>query len=68
MKMMNREQALAYGKKTGCKFLVKNTNGGLYGGFVDRADAEREKSRREKEIRENPWCKGENIKVYIEEV
>jgi hypothetical protein len=65
---MNRDQALAYGKKIGCRFLVKNTNGGLYGGFVNRADAEREKLRREQELRVNPWCKGENIKVFIEEV
>jgi hypothetical protein len=66
--MMNRDQALAYGKKIGCRFLVKNSNGGLYGGFINRADAEREKLCRERELRENPWCKGENIKVFIEEV
>lgn len=64
---MNRDQALAYGKKRGCRFLVKNTNGGLYGGYTNRADAELAKMRWEKEICENPWCKGENIKVFIEE-
>ena len=38
--MMNREQAIAYGKRTGCRYFVKNSNGGLLGGFTTREAAE----------------------------
>jgi hypothetical protein len=65
---MNREQALAYGRRKGCRYLVKSSNGSLLGGYTERVTAELAKLRWENEFRENPWCNGENIKVFIEEV
>lgn len=64
--MMNRAAAEAYGRRTGVKFYVKNTNGGLLGGTTTREKAEEMKARFEREYKRNPWAKG--IKVYIEEV
>ena len=65
---MTRSAAMAYGRQIGCRYYVKNTNGGLYGGYVNLADAEDARRRFEKELRNNPWMKGENVRVYIEEV
>lgn len=64
--MMSRAAAVAYGKRTGVKYHVKNTNGGLLGGTKTKEQAEAMKARWEKEYRTNPWAKG--VKVYIEEV
>ena len=66
--MMNREQAMAYGWQIGCRYYVKNTRGGLYGGYTTRAAAEEARRQFEKELRANPWEKGSNVRVYIEEV
>lgn len=41
IEMMNKKQAIAYGKKIGCKFYVKNGNGGLLGGFTTLEAAKR---------------------------
>lgn len=66
--MMNRDQAMAYGRKIGCRFYVKNDRGGLYGGFTTRAAAEKARRYYEQEERQNPFEKGSNIRVYIEDV
>lgn len=63
--MMNKSQAVAYGQRIGCHFYVRNSNGGLLGGFVRHEDAEACKARWEKEYRADPWNKG--MSVYIEE-
>lgn len=62
--MMSKSQALAYGQRIGCRFYVRNANGGLLGGFVHREDAEACKARWEKEYKTDPWSKG--MKVFIE--
>jgi hypothetical protein len=64
--MMNKSQAIAYGQQIGCRFYVRNSNGGLLGGFVRREDAEACKARWEKEYKTDPWNKG--MTVFIEEV
>lgn len=62
--MMNRAQAEAYGKRIGCRYYVKNSNGGLLGGFKTLEAAEACKSRWEREYKNDPWAKG--VRVYIE--
>lgn len=62
---MNRDQAMAYGKRIGCRYFVKNANGGLLGGFTTREAAEEYRLRCEKEYRTDPWNRG--MKVFIEE-
>ena len=64
--MMNRECAIQYGKSIGVKYYVKNTHGGLYGGYVSLKDAEEAKKRFEKDDKNNPWTKG-TTRFYIEE-
>lgn len=63
--MMNREQAIAYGKRTGCRYFVKNSNGGLLGGFTTREAAESCRIRWEKEYQTDPWNRG--MKVFVVE-
>ena len=56
--MMNRAAAEEYGKRIGVRFYLKNTNGGLYGGYKTLEAAQEAKKRFEKEDRRNPWTKG----------
>ena len=56
--MMDRNSAIAYGKMVGVRYYVKNTHGGLYGGFQDRKSALEFKKRCEKEDKKNPWTNG----------
>ncbi len=63
--MMNKAQAIAYGKRIGCKFYVYNENGGLLGGFTTREAAERCKAEWELDYSTDPWNKG--MKCYIVE-
>jgi hypothetical protein len=65
--MMNQREAEAYGRRMGCKFYVVNNRGGLLGGFRTRETAEKYKAQYEKELKSNPFCKGEDIRVLIEE-
>ncbi len=37
---MNRDEAMIYGKKIGCKYYVYNNHGGLHGGFKTLEAAE----------------------------
>lgn len=64
--MMNRIQAVAYGRQIGVKYYVKNSNGGLLGGFTTLAAAQKCKAENERRLKRDPWNKG--LKVYIEEV
>lgn len=64
--MMNREQAIAYGKRNGVKYHVKNSLGGLLGGFTTKEAAMKYQRECEREYKRNPWNKG--VKVYIVEV
>lgn len=56
--MMNRSQAEAYGKRIGVRYYLKNTNGGLYGGYTTLEAAKEAKKRFEAEDKTNPWTKG----------
>ena len=56
--MMNREQAIAYGKQIGVRYHIYNSRGCLVGGTKTREDAEAMKKRFEKEERNNPWTRG----------
>lgn len=63
--MMSRASAEAYGKRIGCRYYVKNSKGGLYGGFKSKEAAEACRRRWEREERNNPWNSG--LIVFIEE-
>lgn len=58
---MNKEQAIAYGKRNGVKYYVKNSLGGLLGGTKTYEQAVEMKSRLEAEA-------SSDIKVFIVEV
>ena len=64
--MMTREAAIAYGKQIGVRYYVKNTVGGLYGGFKTREAAEDAKRRFEAEDKTNPWTKGTTKFLIVE--
>lgn len=65
--MMNRAAAEGYGKRIGVRFYLKNTNGGLYGGYKTLEAAQEAKKRFEKEDRKNPWTKGTTKFIITEE-
>lgn len=64
--MMNLNQAIAYGKRVGVKFYVRNTNGGLMGGTKTRKQAQAMKKEFEERYKNDPF--GKDLKFYIEEV
>ena len=64
--MMTDKQAIQYGKRIGVRYYVKNSYGGLLGGFTTKKAAEECKKRFEAEYCENPWNKG--VTVHIEKV
>lgn len=64
--MMNLNQAIAYGKRVGVKFYVRNTNGGLMGGTKTRKQAQAMKKEFEEHYKNDPF--GKDLKFYIEEV
>lgn len=55
---MNRAAAEAYGKRIGVRYHVKDTRGGLYGGYKTLDAARKAKNRFEAEEKKNPWTKG----------
>ena len=55
---MNREQAIAYGKRIGVRYHVYNNYGCLVGGAKTLEDAQAMKKRFEMEDRRNPWTRG----------
>ena len=56
--MMNRNQAIAYGRHIGVRYHIFNDKGCLVGGTKTREDAEAMKRRFEAEDRRNPWTRG----------
>ena len=56
--MMNREQAIAYGKHIGIRYHIYNSNGCLVGGTKTLEQAEAMKKRFEMEDQHNPWTRG----------
>ena len=64
--MMNREQAVAYGRQIGVKFYIYNNHGALVGGTTTRAAAEEMKSRMEREDRKNPFTRGTTRFIILE--
>ena len=56
--MMNREQAIAYGKHIGLRYHIYNRNGCLVGGTKTLEQAQEMKRRFEIEDRRNPWTNG----------
>ena len=65
--MLNKSQAIAYGQRIGVKYYVKNSLGGLLGGFTTLEAAEACKARQERELNNNPFVDGP-VRIYIEEV
>lgn len=63
---MNKEQAIAYGKRMGVKYYVKNSLGGLLGGTKTYEQAVEMKSRREAEMANDPFAPSD-LKVFIVE-
>ena len=63
--MMNLNQAVAYGKRVGVKFYVRNSNGGLMGGTKTRKQAQAMKKEFEERYKNDTFNKG--LKFYIEE-
>ena len=66
---MSKEAAIAYGKKIGVCYYVKNNHGGLMGGTKTLADAEKMKSKweREERLSPNPWAT-EPVTYHIEKI
>lgn len=64
--MMNKEQAVAYGKRNDVKYYVKNSLGGLLGGTKTYEQAVAMKSRCEKEEANNPFAPSD-LKIFIVE-
>ena len=56
--MMNKTQAVAYGKRIGVQYHIYNSNGCLVGGTKTLEQAEAMKKRFEAEDRKNPWTLG----------
>lgn len=63
---MNKEQAIAYGKRNGVKYYVRNSLGGLPGGTKTYEQAVEMKRRREAEAANNPFAP-RGLKVFIVE-
>lgn len=55
--MMTKQQAIAYGKRTGVKYYIYG-DGALYGGTRTKEQAERMKAECEAEDKKNPYTKG----------
>ena len=56
--MMNREQAIAYGRHIGVRYHIYNSNGCLVGGAKTLEQAQQMKRRFEIQERSNPWTHG----------
>lgn len=63
--MMNKDQAIAYGKIIGVKYYVKNSCGGLLGGATTLEEAQRMLREFQEDYKNNPWNK--DVKVFIVE-
>lgn len=56
--MMNREQAIAYGRHIGVRYHIYNSNGWVVGGTKTLEQAQAMKRRFETEERRNPFTGG----------
>lgn len=63
---MNKKQAIAYGKRNGVKYYVKNSLGGLFGGTNTYEQAVAMERRWEAEVANDPFAPSD-IKVFIVE-
>lgn len=63
---MSKKQAVAYGKRNGVKYYVKNSLGGLFGGTKTYEQAVEMKARWEKEVANDPFAPSD-LKVFIVE-
>lgn len=67
--MMNLEQAITYGKRTGVKYYVKNSSGCIFAGCITKRDALKTMRRYEAEhIDYNRNRPTNPMKFHIEEV
>ena len=64
--MMSKSQAVAYGKRNGIRYYVKNSLGGLFGGTKTYEQAVEMKSRWEVEVANDPFAPSD-LKVFIVE-
>lgn len=64
--MMNKEQAIAYGKRNGVKYYVKNSLGGLLGGTKTYEQAVEMKNRWAAEMANNSFAPS-NVEVFVVE-
>lgn len=55
--MMSKQQAIAYGKRTGVKYYIYGDEA-LYGGTRTKGQAERMKAEFEADDKKNPYTKG----------
>lgn len=62
---MNLQEAIAYGKRTGVKYYVRNSHGGLVGGTVTYEQAVDMKNRYEAKMAHDPFDPG--LKAYVVE-
>lgn len=62
---MNLQEAIAYGKRTGVKYYVRNDHGGLIGGTKTYEQAVDMKNRYEAEMANDPF--NPDIKAYVVE-
>ena len=65
--MMNREQAIAYGKRTGCRYFVKNSNAGLLGA-LPRGSGGKLPDLLGERIPDGPWNRGLKVFVTVEKI
>lgn len=62
---MNLQEAIAYGQRTGVKYYVKNSRGGIVGGTVTYEQAVDMKNRYEAKMAHDPFDPG--LKAYVVE-
>lgn len=62
---MNLQEAIAYGKRTGVRYYVKNSRGGLVGGTKTYEQAVDMKNRYEAKMANDPFDPG--LKAYVVE-
>jgi len=64
--MMSRAEAEAYGKRIGVRYYLRNTEGGLYGGYTTLEAVQEAKERFEKEDKKNQRTKGKTKFIITE--
>ena len=64
---MTKDEAIAYGKRTGVRFYVKSNTGALMGGYKTREKAEDAIKRFSDDAKMNPFLKGVKVTYHIED-